>query len=109
MLPALAAAVAVAGCVPRPTPDADRAPVAAGVGAAGAIAESGAGTCDAAAAHGFVGRPGSDTNLEQARVAARAGRLRRVRPGEAVTMDYRADRLTATLDADGIVRTLRCG
>lgn len=107
MLPALAAAVAAAGCAPRPTPDAGRAPLAAGAGRA--VAERAAGTCDAAAAQRFVGRPGSDAILGAARKAARADRLRRIRPGAAATMDYRTDRLTATLDAGGVVRVLRCG
>jgi hypothetical protein len=35
--------------------------------------------------------------------------VRIVRPGEAVTMDYREDRLTLELDAAGKVVSARCG
>lgn len=71
--------------------------------------EAGAGRCDAAGAQRFVGRAGSAATLGAARIAAHAGRVRSVRPGTAMAMDYRTDRLTARIDGDGVVRALRCG
>lgn len=41
--------------------------------------------------------------------AAEATRLRVIRPGDAVTMDFREDRLNIELDGGGRVRALRCG
>ena len=35
--------------------------------------------------------------------------VRMINPGEAVTMDYRADRLNVELDGAGIIRVVRCG
>ena len=35
--------------------------------------------------------------------------LRLINPGEAVTMDFRADRLNVELDATGTIQRVRCG
>jgi hypothetical protein len=70
----------------------------------------GAGTaCDAARAQFVVGQPATPENLEAAREAAGAAIVRTIRPGEVVTMEFRADRLTMDLDAQDIVREVRCG
>ena len=93
---AIIAALMAGGCVkdlpsrPGPTPEP---PTSAG--------------CDAGAAGAFIGRPAAEA--EAARAAAAAGRVRVIRPGDAVTMDYRADRLNVELDEAGIIRALRCG
>jgi hypothetical protein len=73
------------------------------------LAPSAPGECSAAAAQGLIGRQGT---AELAAEALRLTGLRTVRwiwPGQAVTMDYRADRLDIALDADGKVERITCG
>jgi hypothetical protein len=67
------------------------------------------GECDAQAAQFAVGKPYDATLGEQARTRARAERLRAVRPGEFVTMEFDARRLTMQVDAQGRVIAARCG
>ncbi len=47
----------------------------------------------------------------RAEIATRSGArtIRWIEPGMAVTMDFRADRLSAELDQDGVITALRCG
>lgn len=65
--------------------------------------------CDAEAVREWVGRRYDASTdaalLEQSGAAI----LRPVRPGEAISMDFRSDRLTIELDADDTITTLRCG
>jgi hypothetical protein len=92
-----AALLTTAGCM-APQPPADVEPPVAGAGA-----------CNAAPAQGLVGRQATSEVGAQALRLTRAQRLRWIRPGDAVTMDYREDRLNIDLDAQGRVRALRCG
>ena len=64
--------------------------------------------CSVSRAESFVGKPG-DAIAEDARIAAGAQTVRVIRPGQAVTMDYRADRLNLELDDSGILVRVRCG
>jgi len=72
-------------------------------------AEAPAGRCDAAAAERFVGQPYTDALGEDARQASGANTLRRIEPGQAVTLDFREDRLNIELDANSTVTRVRCG
>jgi hypothetical protein len=65
--------------------------------------------CDAEDVQPWVGKPFPADGAEQARQATGSTVVRVVRPGEAVTMDFRADRLTIALDAAGKVVSARCG
>jgi len=91
----LLAALALAGCVPPPqsTPAPPAEP----------------GTCNAAAAQGLVGRQGSPALAQQAQRLAGAGTVRFLRPGQIVTMEYRADRLNIHVDANNRVERIICG
>jgi hypothetical protein len=64
--------------------------------------------CDAARAEAYVGRNGTAI-AEDARTAAGAKTTRVIAPGQAVTMDFRPDRLNIETDAAGIVVKVRCG
>jgi len=68
-----------------------------------------AGTCDAKAANAYVGQMISEAVAEQAKAAAGARGVRIIRPGMAVTMDYRAGRLNLELDASGRIVKATCG
>jgi uncharacterized protein involved in type VI secretion and phage assembly len=65
--------------------------------------------CDDSKAQALVGRTGTQELGGQALSLTGAGRLRWIRPGDAVTMDYRTDRLNIHLDARGRVERLSCG
>lgn len=68
-----------------------------------------AGTCVAELAQWTVGRAGSATLLERARVDATASIARFIRPNEAVTMEYSPGRLNLYLDGRGVVHAAVCG
>ena len=73
------------------------------------IGDSVSGRCDDKAAAAYVGRSISDDVAEQARGAAGASGVRIIRPGMAVTMDYRAGRLNLEVDDAGRVIKATCG
>lgn len=47
--------------------------------------------------------------MEEARSAAGADRVRTIKPGQMVTMEYHASRLTLDVDEHNIVVNVRCG
>lgn len=57
----------------------------------------------------FTGRPMNPRLRARLQRVSGAATVRVVRPDEAVTMDFRADRLTVSLDERGRIRTARCG
>ena len=61
------------------------------------------GDCAAGRYGALVGRPLAAVTLPADL------KTRVVRPGEVVTMEYVADRMTIEVDAKGIVTTVRCG
>lgn len=69
----------------------------------------GAGACNAEKAQGFVGQPGTSETAARARDAAGASMVRWLRPGMAVTMEYRADRLNIEVDDKDVIVSIRCG
>lgn len=60
--------------------------------------------CGAADLQHLVGSPAS-----AAEGVGTPGSVRMIRPGDAVTMDYRADRLNIELDAGDLVDRVYCG
>ena len=68
-----------------------------------------AGTCDDRALASFVGQVAKlDTGLKMMRIS-RARSVRVVKAGDAVTMDYNAQRLTVQLDDKGRIASTKCG
>jgi hypothetical protein len=67
------------------------------------------GQCNESAARFAVGQVADAKLVEEARVKAGAQRVRMVRPGQMVTMEYDAGRLTLDVDAAGRVSGVRCG
>ena len=66
------------------------------------------GRCNAAHLGELVGRPGNAVLGAEALRRSGARRLRWLRPGQMVTMEYRADRLNVHLDAKGQVESFAC-
>lgn len=79
-----------------PTPSIDAVP------AGGAV-------CDAANAQFAVGKTVDERLGEEARGRAGAAVVRVLRPGQVVTMEFSASRLTLDADAQGVVTRARCG
>ena len=67
------------------------------------------GTCNAEPAQSHVGKPASDANLQAAFKASGAKAMRSIKPGQAVTMDYREDRVNIYQDASGNIERISCG
>lgn len=68
-----------------------------------------AGQCNADAAQAHVGHAASTAMIEAARKDAGADRVRTLKPGQAVTMEYLAGRLNLYLDANGNIERIGCG
>lgn len=70
------------------------------------VSESG---CDDVQAQWLVGKPATEADVEQARKDAKAAVVRQLKPGQAVTMEFSAERLNVELDDKGVVTAVRCG
>lgn len=79
---------------------------------AGSATPSPPADCGAAALQDRIGQPVTGTTAADLRIGgepvASRGTVRVVGPGQAMTMDYREDRLTIETDADGNLATARC-
>lgn len=67
------------------------------------------GQCDAAKAEHFIGETASTAMGEQLLKAAHARELRWAPEGAGLTMDFRPDRLTVSLDIDNQIEGMSCG
>jgi hypothetical protein len=67
------------------------------------------GRCEASRGAELVGRESSQALGQRALQLSGAQRLRWIRPGDMVTMDFRTDRLNVHLDGRGRVERLSCG
>ena len=94
----LVVALALGGCIPAASPPESTPPPPAEAGA-----------CNAAPAQGLIGRQSSPSLAEEARRLSGARVWRWLRPGQIVTMEYRADRLNLHLDAQDKVERINCG
>ena len=67
------------------------------------------GQCNADAAQRHVGHLATAEMVEAARKDAGADRVRTLKPGQMVTMEYLAGRLNLYLDAAGKIERIACG
>ncbi len=65
--------------------------------------------CKADAARSLIGKERSEAVGADARRLTGARTIRWIRPGDAVSMDYRTDRLNIHLDGRGRVERIDCG
>jgi hypothetical protein len=94
-LPAVSLALALAGCGAADIPAPATPP---------AIDE-----CGASALGQFVNQTPTDATMMTIRSTIAHGRIRTIRPGDMVTLDFRADRLNVEIGADGRIKLFRCG
>lgn len=66
-------------------------------------------SCSPAPLQSLVGQPATSELGAEAMRLSGARQLRWIRPGDAVTMDYREDRLNVRLDAENRVEEFNCG
>ncbi len=67
------------------------------------------GKCSADPVQSLVGGAFSEALVADAQRRSGARSIRVIRPGQAVTMDFREDRLNIALDVSDKVESLRCG
>ena len=67
------------------------------------------GGCNAAAIAWAVGRAPTPDVVERARVESGSAVVRVIAPGQPVTQDFRADRLTISTNERGAITGLACG
>jgi len=94
-LAAAAAAIALVACAP--------------MGAGPEPATNPEGPCDAAPVQGLIGRAVDSAVGAEAMRLAGARALRWIGPNQAVTMDFRPDRLNVEYDESRRVTAIRCG
>ncbi|TNJ32686.1 I78 family peptidase inhibitor [Arenimonas terrae] len=66
-------------------------------------------TCSADKVQWTLGQVADEALVAKARIQSGAERMRVIKPGMAVTMDYREDRLNLDVDADNKVTRAHCG
>ena len=69
----------------------------------------GDGHCDAAPVAWAVGKKGDEQVMKQVWQQSGAGLIRPIAPHQAVTLDFREDRVNVHLDADNTIIRLDCG
>ncbi|MHB0776147.1 I78 family peptidase inhibitor [Halomonas sp. WWR20] len=107
LLPVLLGAGLLSACQSRMPPEAPPSPprVAAATPDTSGIDT----TCGAEAVQSAVGRALDEALRERLASESGAARVRTMRPGQAYTMDYREDRLSVRVDAQGRIESLSCG
>lgn len=65
--------------------------------------------CGAGKLSGYLNQLPAQDTLAKIRAAAGHDRIRTIRPGDAVTMDMRPDRLNIEIGEDGRIKLFRCG
>ena len=121
----IALAVTLMGCAQDAVPRGD----ASGEKASEAVAPSAAGNandlvrparnasssvndteaCGAGAVATFVGEPATDAIKTQIRERSGAETVRFLKPDDIVTMEFRGERLTVSVDEKNVIRRIACG
>ena len=104
MLLASASALLLSACAARPPRPGGVAQINPVVGPTGPRAR-----CDASGLGDLVGRTATTPVIQQAGRQSGAATTRVIRPGQAVTMDFREDRLNIEVDAALRITRVHCG
>jgi hypothetical protein len=78
-------------------------------GAASPAPDLANGECGADKLADYVNQLPSSEAMSRIRAAVGHDRIRTIRPGDAVTMDFRPDRLNIEIGEDGRIKLFRCG
>ncbi|GAB2793141.1 hypothetical protein GCM10027040_19220 [Halomonas shantousis] len=107
LLPVLLGAVLLSACQTRMPPEAPPSPprVAASTPEASGIDT----TCEAETVQSAVGRALDEALRRRLASESGAAQVRVMHPGQAYTLEYREDRLSVRVDAQGRIESLSCG
>ena len=94
LIPVVVLLLSVGACTTRPPVDVPRDPAT---------------VCVADDASWAIGRAATAEVVERARVDSHSNDVRVIEPGQAVTMDFRSDRLTVSYDDDYVIGRISCG
>ena len=89
---------------PAPPPTAQPAPPSES-----AKPEPAADECGASKLGSYLGQPSAADTMARIKQTIGHDRIRTINPGDAVTMDFRPDRLNVEVGEDGRIKRLRCG
>ena len=101
-LPLIAVLAACASTPPEP-------PATGAVTGGNQPARAGTGKCNADAVQWAIGQPNNQANFDRIWKESGAGLVRPISPNQAVTMDYREDRVNIHLDAANKIVRISCG
>lgn len=76
---------------------------------AGPSKPTGSGACVADKVQWAVGKPGDQATMGRVWRESGAGLIRPISPNQAVTHDFRADRVNVQLDAKNLITQVTCG
>jgi hypothetical protein len=93
------AAFSLSSCTAAPTPTATEP----------ASQPAASGTCQADSVHWAIGHQADQATLARIRRESGAGLVRPIAPGQAVTEDYRIDRVNVELDDANVIIRISCG
>lgn len=91
----------------QPAPPSDAAK--ADPGAISPLPPPAADACGAGKLADYLGQLPTTETIARIQTLAGHGRIRVIKPGDAVTMDFREDRLNVEIGEDGRIKRLRCG
>ncbi|MEG0862073.1 MAG: I78 family peptidase inhibitor [Pseudomonas sp.] len=74
-----------------------------------AVAANNDGRCEAKGAEFAIGKQATEALVEQARKASGSQMAHALGPHDAMTMDYRSERLNLHTNAQGVVTSVNCG
>lgn len=92
---------------PVPTPTVQPAPPAPP--SEGTEPKPAADECGAGKLGSYLNQPAAVDTMAKIRLTIGHDRIRTINPGDAVTMDFRPDRLNVEIGEDGRIKRLRCG
>jgi len=75
----------------------------------GGPAIAGAGACHAERVQAFVGKSATQDVMRELWRGSGSGLIRPIAPGQAVTRDYRADRVNVHVNDDNVITGIDCG
>lgn len=101
-LPLIAVLAACASTPPEP-------PTTGAVTGGNQPARPGTGKCNADAVQWAIGQPNNQANFDRIWKESGAGLIRPISPNQAVTMDFREDRVNVHLDASNKIVRISCG
>ncbi|WP_233234863.1 I78 family peptidase inhibitor [Bordetella sp. LUAb4] len=78
-------------------------------GYGGSAMSSGGASCDAQSVQNLIGKTLTNETTEQARTGSHSAKVRVLKPGQVMTMEYDPSRINLITDKNNALTALRCG